>query len=83
MRPPYRLLLPQGSSSIIPIAPETVLYQRTRREKINPLVRKKVLLGTVLHIQGPTLRTTFIDSHLWVVARTSLGLKHMWMHLQV
>lgn len=42
----------------------------------------KVLSSTVLHIQSPTLRTTFIHSPP-LGSGTSLGLKHIWMHLQV
>ena len=42
----------------------------------------KVLSGTVLQIQSPTHRTTFIHSPL-LVGGMSLGLKHVWIHLQV
>ncbi len=35
------------------------------------------LSQTVLHIQSPTMRTTFIQSH------GDLGIKHPWIHLQV
>ncbi|KAF9008098.1 hypothetical protein BDZ89DRAFT_1025314 [Hymenopellis radicata] len=35
------------------------------------------LSQTVLHLQSPTMRTTFIQSH------GDLGIKHPWIHLQV
>jgi len=42
----------------------------------------KALSSTVLHIQSPTLTTTFVHSPP-LGSRVSLGLKHPWMHLQV
>jgi len=42
----------------------------------------KALSSTVLHMQSPTLRTTFIHAPP-LGSHMTLGLKHAWMHLQV
>ena len=51
-------------------------------EKSTHSCEGKVLSSTALHIQSPTLRTTFIHSPP-LGSGMSLGLKHVWMHLQV
>jgi len=73
---PGRLLHPPN----LPLKPCSTSPQD--EERLTHSREGKVLSSTVLHIQSPTLRTTFIHSP--PLGRcTSLGLKHTWMHLQV
>ena len=64
----------------LPLNPSSANSQD--EDRLIQLREGKTLACTVLHLQSPTLRTTFIrspplDSH------TTLGLKHAWVHLQV
>ena len=63
MRPPYRLLLPQGSSSIIPIAPETVPTSAQDERRLTHSCERRsswVLYCTskVLHLGPPSSTLT-------------------------
>ena len=73
---PGRLL----PSPRLPLNPSTA--SRLDEDRSPDSREGKVLSSIVLHIQSPTLRTTFIHSPP-LGSGTSLGLKHTWMHLQV
>jgi len=73
---PGRLLPPPQ----LPLNPSSTNSQG--EDTLMHLRQGKSLSSTVLHIQSPTLRTTFIHSPALDSAMT-LGLKHAWMHLQV
>lgn len=75
---PGRLLPPPQ----LPLNPSSANLQDEDRSM--HLRGGKALSSTVLHMQSPTLRTTFIHSPpLGRGSRMTLGLKHAWMHLQV
>jgi hypothetical protein len=74
-QPPGRLL----PSPRLPLNPCSATQNEDRPTHLH---EGKALSSSVLHIQSPTLRTTFIHSPP-LGSRTSLGLKHAWMHLQV
>ena len=73
---PGRLLHPPQ----LPLRPCSASPQD--EEKVTHSHEGKILSSTVLHIQSPTLKTTFIHSPP-LGSCMSLGLKHTWMHLQV
>ncbi len=86
-------LLNDGTSLPAPLAPGQLLHaprlplipcstSTQNEERFTHSCEGKVLSSTVLHIQSPALRTTFIHSPP-LGGGMSLGLKHMWMHLQV
>jgi len=73
---PGRLLHPPQ----LPLKPCSASPQD--EERLTDSYEGKVLSSIVLHIQSPTLRTTFIHSPP-LGSSMGLGLKHTWMHLQV
>jgi hypothetical protein len=73
---PGRLLHPPQ----LPLNPRSASPQE--KEELTHSHERKVLSSTVLHIQSPTLRTTFIHAPP-LGSSIGLGLKHTWMHLQV
>ena len=86
-------LLNDATSQPAPLAPRQLLHppklplipcsaSTQNEEGLTHSCEGKVLSSTVLHIQSPTLRTTFIHSPP-LGGGMSLGLEHMWMHLQV
>jgi len=86
-------LLNDAASLPAPLAPGRLLHppqlplkpcpaSPQDEERVADSHEGKVLSSTVLHIQSPTLRTTFIHSPP-LGSSMGLGLKHTWMHLQV
>jgi hypothetical protein len=88
-----RQLLNDATSLPTPLAPGRLLHppqlslnprsaSPQEKEGLTHSHEGKVLSSTVLHIQSPTLRTTFIHAPP-LGSCIGLGLKHTWMHLQV
>jgi hypothetical protein len=85
-------LLNDATSLPTPLAPGRLLHppqlplkpcsDSPQEEGLTHFHEGKVLSSTILHIQSPTLRTTFIHSAP-LGSCIGLGLKHTWMHLQV
>lgn len=85
-------LLHDRLSSPLPVNPKTLLYLPTIKdgeEETNSGRLGIELEQTVLHIQSPTIRTTYIQSPSVIPPigirdkSSGLGIKHPWMHLQV
>lgn len=88
-------LLHDRLSSPIPDSPRVLLNLPSISHDVEDEQRQRMgeLEQTVLHIQSPTIQTTYVQSppvlppFLGINERddslTSLGIKHPWMHLQV
>jgi len=88
-------LLHDRLSKPLPVSPRTLLHLPTvdnYQEEEDFLRYGRELDQTVLHIQSPTIRTTYIQCppicpHSSVTGQLErsgeLGIKHPWMHLQV
>ena len=75
-------LLNDTSNSPAPLAPAKLLSIHTGQEGLKD---SKKLIQTVLHIQSPTLPTTYIQCPPGFPSLTNprgLGLKHPWVHIQ-
>lgn len=78
-------------SSPLPASPMELLHlpELVRRDVEDSYIRGRELEQTVLHIQSPTLPTTYIQCPSItpnagsVVRSAVLGIKHPWMHIQV
>lgn len=84
-------LLHDRLSSPEPTAPKTLLRLPALdgRDELDPNFRGRELEQSVLHIQSPTIPTTYIQcppitSNFGSSERThGLGIKHPWIHLQI
>ncbi|KAH7919410.1 hypothetical protein BV22DRAFT_1023046 [Leucogyrophana mollusca] len=74
--------LDDSTSLPTPASPATLISAPTLSDDANELKVGHTLLQSVLHIQSPTLRTTFIRCPP-SSSSSDLGLKHKWLHLQI
>lgn len=79
----FHCFLNDSTSTPTPGSPATLIAAPTlRHQEDTPEEEGYTLTQSVLHIQSPTLQTTFIQSPpVWY--HKQLGLKHPWIHIQV
>lgn len=77
-------LLEDASSTPVPMSPATLISPPALNHAVGADRERAegyALSQTVLHLQSPTLRTTYVRSP--PNPEHALGLKHPWVHLQV
>lgn len=78
-------LLNDTTNEPAPLGPRKLIHSVLITEDGDQSVRKKTLCQTVLHIQSPTIRSTYIrcPAGLGDLKRNVLRLNHPWINLQV
>lgn len=78
-------LLEDTTNDPAPSPPRKLMHSALKAEDGHCSARRRTLCQTVLHIQSPTIRSTFVRCPGWSGGskRSVLGMKHPWIHLQV